>query len=177
MNKEVVIIGGGFIGGAVSGGISNLLPQESSFANIGVAAAAIFGATKVSGTTTKSNLLRGALAGVAVVQLLTAVKKAVQRSSSDPRFAEQSGKLGKFSKGVLGLACPHDEGGLNGQFMGADGNVYEMDESGLSGTFMDENGNVFEAADGLNGADSIYGQEDELGLNGAESDLEAELYS
>ncbi|MFV8347273.1 hypothetical protein [Flavobacterium sp. ZB4P13] len=176
MNKEVVIIGGGILGGMVSNGASTLLPQsESPLLNIAVAGASIFGATKVTGTTTKANLLKGALVGSAIVQALIAVKKLSTKSLGD-KFAG-TGKTSLFAKGAFGLACPYEDGGLNGQFMGADGNVYEMDESGLSGTFMDENGNVFEAADGLNGADSIYGQEEELGLNGAESELEAELYS
>ncbi len=176
MNREVVTIGGGIIGGMVSNGVSTLLPQsESPVLNIVVAGASVFGATKVSGTTTKANLLKGALVGSAIVQALIAVKKLSSKSLGDKLTGTSKPTL--FMKGAVGLACPFDEGGLNGQFMGADGNVYEMDESGLSGTFMDENGNVFEAADGLNGAEAhIYGQDEELGLNGAESEMEAELY-
>jgi hypothetical protein len=177
MNKEVVIIGGGILGGMVSNGASTLLPQsESPVINLVVSGASIFGAIKVSGTTTKANLLKGALIGSAIVQALIAVKKLSTKNLGDKITG--TGKVSLFAKGAVGLACPFYEGGLNGQFMGADGHVYELDESGLSGTFMDENGNVFEAADGLTGAEAhIYGQDDELGLNGAEEALEAELYS
>lgn len=178
MNKEVVIIGGGILGGMVSNGASTLLPQsESPVLNIVLAAASVFGATKVSGSSTKDNLLKGALVGSAIVQALIAVKKFSDKNLGTAITG--TGKVSLFAKGAVGLACPHNEGGLNGQFMGADGHVYEVDESGLSGTFMDEHGNVFEqAADGLQGAEAhIYGQDDESGLNGAEEALEAELYS
>lgn len=174
MNKEVVTIGGGIIGGMVSNGVSTLLPQsESPVLNIVVAGASVFGATKVKGTTTKDNMLKGALIGSAIVQALIAVKKISQKSLASKITG--TGNASLFAKGAVGLGCPDE--GLHGQFMGADGHVYELDETGLSGTFMDENGNVFETADGLNGAEAhIYGQEEELGLNGVDEALEAELY-
>ena len=181
MNKEVVIIAGGVVGGSVSNGISNLLPQsESPIFNLVVFGASVFGATKVNGISTKDNLLKGALMGSAVVQFLTAVKKmATSQGYADKMTG--TGKLALFNRGSVGLACPHEEGGLNGQFMGADGHVYELDETGLSGTFMDENGNVFEEGvndSGLNGSEAgIYGQDDELGLQATHDEaLEAELY-
>lgn len=177
MNKEVVIIGGGILGGMVSNGASTLLPQsENPVLNIVLAGASVFGATKVSGSSTKDNLLKGALVGSAIVQALIAVKKISEKHLGTKITG--TGKASLFAKGAVGLACPFEQGGLNGQFMGADGHVYELDQEGLSGTFMDENGNVFEQADGgLHGADSIYGQDDVLGLNGADDALEAELYS
>lgn len=176
MNKEVVIIGGGILGGMVSNGASTLLPQsDSPILNVVLAGVSAFGVTKVSGTTTKDNLLKGALMGSAIVQTLIAVKKFSDKNLGTAITG--TGKASLFAKGAFGLACPHDEGGLNGQFMGADGHVYELDDTGLSGTFMDENGNVFE--EGLNGPeDDIYGQEDEAGLQGTyDDDLESELYS
>jgi hypothetical protein len=172
MNKEVVVIGGGIVGGMLSNGASTLLPQsESPIMNIVLAAASAFGATKVSGTSTKDNLLRGALMGSTVIQALIAVKKVSEKSLSS-KFTG-TGKGAMFAKGAFGLACPCDENGLNGQFMGGDGHVYEYDEQGLSGTFIDEAGNVFHQEDGLSGAfDEVY--TDEEGLHGAEADVYGE---
>jgi hypothetical protein len=189
MNKEVAIIGGGVVGGAVSNGVSTLLPQsESPIINIVLAGASAFGATKVRGTSTKDNLLKGALMGSAVVQALTGIKKIADKSLST-RLTGDS-KATRFIKGAVGLACPCDEG-LQGTFMGGDGQIYQYDENGLNGTFIDEAGNVFEMNNGLNGAledelydnglqgpeANIYGMEDESGLNGSdEEDLYSELY-
>lgn len=188
MNKEVVVIGGGIVGGMLSNGASTLLPQsESPIMNIVLAAASAFGATKVSGTSTKDNLLRGALMGSTVIQALIAVKKVSDKHLSAKLTGTGKGTL--FAKGAVGLACPCEDG-LNGQFMGGDGHVYELDEHGLNGTFMDEAGNVFHTEDGLNGVEEeyfdqdglhgaeaeVYGEE-EHGLNGAEEEaLLAELY-
>jgi hypothetical protein len=175
MNKEVVTIGGAVLGGMVSNGVGSLLPQsESPIMNVVLAGASAFGATKVSGSSTKDNALRGALMGSAVVQALIAVKK-ISTKSLDAKLAGTS-KPTMFMRGAVGLGCPDENGGLHGALMGADGEVYEYDESGLHGTFMDENGNVFEQADGLHGVEEdIYGlqgvEEDIYGLQGAEDEL------
>jgi hypothetical protein len=170
MNKEVVIIGGGILGGMMSNGVSTLLPQsDSPLLNLVFAGASAFGATKVNGTSTKDNLLRGSLMGSAVVQALLAVKKVADKHLSSKLTGTGKGTL--FAKGAIGLACPFDEG-LNGQFMGGDGHVYEIDEQGLNGTFMDEAGNVFHTEEGLNGSEQEYLDED--GLHGAESDVYGE---
>lgn len=187
MNKEVIIIGGGVIGGMVSNGASTLLPaSDSPLLNIAIAGASIFGVTKVNGTTTKANLLKGALMGSAVVQILLAVKKVSAKNFSSSLSG--TSKISQFAKGAVGLGCPLDNG-LNGQFVGADGQLYEYDEQGLNGQFMDENGNVFEVVDdglhgveedlyreeGLHGAADVYGEE-ENGLHGAETAIYDELY-
>ncbi|MBS7231721.1 hypothetical protein KHA90_11855 [Flavobacterium psychroterrae] len=186
MNKEVVIIGGGILGGMMSNGVSTLLPQsDSPLLNLVFAGASAFGATKVNGTSTKDNLLRGSLMGSAVVQALLAVKKVADKHLSSKLTGTGKGTL--FAKGAVGLACPFDEG-LNGQFMGGDGHVYEIDEQGLNGTFMDEAGNVFHTEEGLNGSfmdeagnvfhteEGLNGVDDEYedGLHGAESDVYGE---
>ncbi|MFH7013119.1 hypothetical protein ACHRV5_14725 [Flavobacterium sp. FlaQc-52] len=188
MNKEVVVIGGGIVGGMLSNGASTLLPQsENPLMNLVLAGVSAFGATKVSGINTKDNLLRGALIGSAVVQTLIAVRKVSEKHLSSKFTGTGKGSL--FAKGVVGLACPDGEG-LNGQFMGGDGHIYEYDEQGLNGTFIDEAGNIFhdeglngeyeelyEEQDGLNGAEAdVYGEEDH-GLNGVnEHELYEELY-
>jgi hypothetical protein len=175
MNKEVVTIGGAVLGGMVSNGVGTLLPQsDSPIMNVVIAGASAFGAIKVSGSSTKDNVLRGALMGSAVVQALIAVKK-ISSKSLDSKLSG-TGKPTQFMRGAVGLGCP-DENGLHGALMGADGNVYEYDEGGLHGTFMDEHGNVFEqAADGLHGVEEdIYGlqgvEEEIYGLQGAEEEL------
>lgn len=177
MNKEVVIFGGGVLGGMASNGASALLPQsDSPLMNVAIAGISLFGATKVNGVTNKANLLRGALLGSALVQTFIAVKK-VSGTHLSAKL-QGTGKASLFAKGAVGLGCPHDEG-LNGQFMGGDGQIYEFDEQGLNGQYMDEAGNVFEIAEnGLNGqftdADgNVYEVEDD-GLNGSASDVYGE---
>ena len=186
MNKEVVIFGGGVLGGMVSNGATALLPQsDSPLMNVALAGISLFGATKVNGVTTKSNLLRGSLLGSALVQTFLAVKKL--SASHLTTQLEGTGKASMFAKAAVGLGCACDEG-LNGQFMGGDGNVYEYDESGLNGQYIDEAGNIFEMAenglngqftdaegniyqieDGLNGASEVYGEEE--GLSGIYEEL------
>jgi hypothetical protein len=202
MNKEVILIGGGVMGGVVSNGLTALLPaSESPIINLALAGVSAFGVTKVKGTTTKDNLLKGALIGSALVQAMTGIKKIATKSLSARLTGD--GKATQFMKGAVGLACPFEEG-LNGTFMGGDGHVYQYDESGLNGTYMDEagnifeenglngtftdeHGNVFEVEDGLHGAledelyqDGLHGAEDyiygEDGLHGAEEDLYNEIY-
>ena len=186
MNKEVVIIGGGVVGGVVSNGLTALLPaSESPIINLALAGISAFGVTKVKGVTTKDNLLKGALLGSALVQAMTGISKIATKSLSARLTGD--GKATQFMKGAVGLACPFEVNGLNGTFMGGDGNVYQYDENGLNGTFMDENGNVFEMQDGLQGAledelykDGLHGAEEEVygedGLHGAEEDLYNEIY-
>lgn len=187
MNKEVVIIGGGVLGGMVSNGVSTLLPvSESPIMNIILAGASAFGATKVSGTTTSANLLRGACMGSALVQIMGAVKKVAGKNLATTLSG--TSKITQFAKGAVGLGCSVDNG-LNGQFVGADGQLYQYDENGLNGQFMDEAGNVFELADdglkgsveelyqhnALHGVASVYGEE-ENGLNGSVEELYAQNY-
>lgn len=186
MNKEVAIIGGGIIGGAVSNGVSTLLPQtDSPIMNIVIAGASGFGATKVHGNSTKDNLLKGALLGSCFVQALTAIKKFADKNLSSKLTGV--GKGTQFFRGAVGLGCPCEESGLAGAFMGADGEVYQYDETGLNGTVMDEAGNIFEVQDGLQGvyqdengnlfSDGLNGVLDEVydlpddGLHGAEDDV------
>lgn len=202
MNKDVVIIGGGVFGGVVSNGLTSLFPNsESPVINLVLAGASAFGVTRVKGTSTKDNLLKGALIGSTLAQVAISVKKIATKSLS-ARLTGDS-KATQFMKGAVGLACPF-ENGLNGTFMGGDGQVYQYDENGLNGTyideagnifqenglngtFTDENGNVYEMQDGLHGAledelyeDGLHGVEDyvygEDGLHGAEEDLYNEIY-
>lgn len=201
MNKEVILIGGGVMGGVVSNGLTALLPpSESPIINLALAGVSAFGVTKVKGTTTKDNLLKGALIGSALVQAMTGIKKIATKSLSARLTGD--GKATQFMKGAVGLACPFEEG-LNGAFMGGDGQIYQYDESGLNGTYMDEAGNIFEEnglhgtytdqygnvfeEDGLHGAledelyeDGLHGAEEDIygedGLHGAEEDLYNEIY-
>lgn len=191
MNKEVVTIGGGVLGGMLSNGASALLPQsDNPIMNIALAGASVFGVTKVSGTTTKANLLKGALIGSAIVQSLIAVKKIANKNLATTFTG--TGKGTEFAKAFVGLGCPDESGlhgveeeeGLHAPFLGQDGKLYEVDTTGLSGTYMDENGNIFQTNDGLRGTEEeeglhgvadVYGEEG-FGLNGAEEDAIAELY-
>ncbi|WP_394760301.1 hypothetical protein [Flavobacterium sp.] len=169
MNKELVMIGGGVTGGALSNGIAGLFPTTTNpmLVNAGMALATGFGITKITGTDGKSQFLRSMLIGATIIRGIGFVKNVFEKAGIASKLSAPT-KVNQFLLGATGLGCPHD--GLAGTFRGADGQLYEYDESGLAGTFMDEDGNIHEIADGLN---AVYVDEDGNvvdGLNGYEED-------
>jgi hypothetical protein len=188
MNKEVVIIGGGVIGGVVSNGLTALFPSsENPIINLAIAGASAFGVTRVKGTSTNANLLKGALIGSTLAQVAITVKKIATKSLSARLTGD--GKATQFMNGTFmggdGHVYQYDENGLNGTYIDEAGNIFQ--ENGLNGTFTDEHGNVYEMQDGLHGAledelyqDGLHGIEEyvygEDGLHGAEEDLYNEIY-
>lgn len=171
MKQEVAMIGGGVVGGALSQGLTVLLPaNDSPIMNIVAAAAAGFGATKVSGNDTKAHLIKGGLIGAAVTQSLVALKKVAEKSLNSNLQGDSAAT--KFMRATVGLPAT-STAGLKGAYMMPDGTVYEYDEQGLSGTYMDENGNIFTTEE-LNGyvgnnVEEVYGMGD--GLNGTFEDV------
>ena len=178
MNKELVMIGGGVSGGALSNGIAGLFPATANpmLVNAGMAIATGFGITKVTGTDGKSQFLRSMLIGATIVRGIGFVKNVFEKTGVASKLTAPT-KVNQFLLGATGLGCPHD--GLAGTFTGADGQLYEYDESGLAGTFMDEDGNIHEIANGLNAGyvdefgnpvDGLNGYEEEAGLFGSEDE-------
>ena len=180
MNTQVAYISGGVLGGVVSNGIASFFPkdaQQNTNPIYDLIGAAIygFGATKVTGTDTKYNMLKGALVVSAAVSALKALKSFSEKNLSSK--LQGTGAVQKFMKGAVGLGCPCTEG-LNGSFVGADGQLYAFDDSGLSGTFVDEAGNIFQSQNGLN-APMVdeFGTLYDDGLNGEFIDEIGHVYS
>ena len=178
MNKELIMIGGGVTGGALSNGIAGLFPATTNpmLVNGGLALATGFGITKATGTDAKSQFLRSMLIGATIIRGIGFVKNVFEKTGVVSKLSAPT-KVNQFLLGATGLGCPQD--GLNGTFRGADGQLYEYDQSGLAGTFMDEDGNVHEIADGLNAVyldhegnidNGLNGYEEEAGLFGYDDD-------
>jgi hypothetical protein len=165
MNTQLITIGGGVTGGALSNGIAGLFPATANpmLVNGGIALVSGFGVTKITGTDTKSQFLRSMLIGSAIIRGIGFVKNVFEKTGVAQKLTAPT-KVNRFLLGATGLGCPDD--GLMGTFTGADGQLYEYDESGLSGTYMDENGQVHEIDDGLNAVYvDEYGNPVDDGLN------------
>jgi hypothetical protein len=159
MNKDLILIGGGVLGGATSRGIAGVFPATANPKIVhGLLAVGMgFGATKVNGSSTQAQLLKGALIGGAVVKGLDFIKSMVEGTATASKLLASDSKMNQFLKGATGLGCPMDDGGLNAVMMGSDGRYYQYDESGLQGTYIDESGNVHQMDDGLGaGQEMMY---------------------
>jgi hypothetical protein len=159
MNKEVILISGGVLGGLTSRGIAGVFPATANPKIVhGLLAVGMgFGATKVNGTTTQAQFLKGALLGGAVVKGLDFIKAMLEGTATAAKLQASDSKINLFFKGATGLGCPMDDGGLGAVMLGSDGKYYQYDQSGLQGTYIDESGMVHQIADGLNaGNETMY---------------------
>ncbi len=174
MNKELVMIGGGVSGGAVSNGLVGLFPATANqmLVNGGMALAAGFGITKISGTDAKSNFLRSALIGATIVRGIALVKNVFEKTGVAAKLTAPT-KVNQFLLGATGLGCPYDAA-LNGMFVDQDGNEHYID--GLNAMYIDENGNEVHALNGYEEEAGLFGFDDDQddALNGYEE--EAGLY-
>lgn len=173
MKTELALIIGGITGGMLSNGVNTILPekaQDNALTHVVLAGASGFAYTKVKGTDSKDNMLRGALMGMTITEGIKAIRL-VSNKSLDGKLTATN-KTTAFTRGFLGLAGAEEElyalnGGCeNAYLQGADGELYTYDETGLAGTYMDEAGQVFE--DGLNAPEDLY---DEVASLNAPEDL------
>ena len=172
MTKEVIQISAGVLAGALSrGATGTMLEKSSNTVKTAVSGALCIGmgfaATKVKGTDTKANMLRGAAMGVSVAQGLELIKGIFSNEKIAAKLSSESAS-GRFIQKASGLS-----GGVNGLNGYTDefGNYHEDGLGGMiaaDGTFIDEDGLSgvdFEDEFGLNGFD-----DDEYGLNGFDED-------
>lgn len=117
--KELMMIGGGVTGGALSNGLSSMMPTTTNpmLVNGVMAVATGFAATKVDGFDGKNKFLKSMLIGAAVVSGLGLFKNVMQKTGVAGKL-ESPTKVNQFFKGFTGLGCPHDS--LN---------AYEFEES------------------------------------------------
>ncbi|WP_395077746.1 hypothetical protein [Flavobacterium sp.] len=159
MNKDLMLISGGVLGGATSRGIAGVFPATANPKIVhGLLALGMgFGATKVNGTSAQAQLLKGALIGGAVVKGLDLIKAMIEGTAIANKITGSDSKMNSFLRSATGLGCPMDRGGLNAVMLGSDGNYYQYDQSGLQGTYLDESGMVHQITDGLNaGEEMVY---------------------
>jgi hypothetical protein len=164
MKKEVIQIGSGVLAGALSRGLTGTMLEKSSntvkTAVSGVLCVGMgFAATKVTGTGTKADFLRGAALGVSIAQGFEVVKSVFSNEKIASKLNSETAS-GRFLQKATGLSGAVN--GLNG-YTDVDGNYHE---DGLGG-YIDPYGNLIE--DGLGAyeiEDGLAGFDDEDGLGG-----------
>ena len=164
MKKEVIQIGSGVLAGALSRGLTGTMLEKSSntvkTAVSGVLCVGMgFAATKVTGTGTKADFLRGAALGVSIAQGFEVVKGVFSNEKIASKLNSETAS-GRFLQKATGLSGAVN--GLNG-YTDVDGNYHE---DGLGG-YIDPYGNLIE--DGLGAyeiEDGLAGFDDEDGLGG-----------
>lgn len=159
MNKQVIQISSGVLSGALSKGITGVALEKSSNMVKTVVSGVLcigmgFAATKVKGTDTKSEILRGGALGIALAQGLDFVKNIASNEKVAAKFNSET-KTGRFLQKATGLSGAVEM--LNG-YMDENNNYVE---NGLG--IVDAYGNLLD--DGMNGVEM-----DEFGMNGVELD-------
>ena len=166
MKKEVIQIGSGVLAGALSRGLTGTMLEKSSntvkTAVSGVLCVGMgFAATKVTGTGTKADFLRGSAMGISVAQGLELFKNIASNEKIASKLNSETAS-GRFLQKATGLSGAVN--GLNG-YTDVDGNYHE---DGLGG-YIDPYGNLIE--DGLGAyeiEDGLAGFDDEDGLSAYE---------
>ncbi len=164
MKKEVIQIGSGVLAGALSRGLTGTMLEKSSntvkTAVSGVLCIGMgFAATKVKGTDSKADFLRGSAMGISIAQGFEVVKNIFSNEKIASKLSSET-TSGRFLQKATGLSGAVN--GLNG-YVDVDGNYHE---DGLGG-YIDAYGNLVE--DGLNAyeiEDGLGAYEIEDGLNG-----------
>jgi len=103
-SDSAISLGGAVAGGALSGGIVAIVPQEQKiYARGGILAAGVLGAASLKGATTTEKMVQMALLGMAIAQGGALIKHFAEPSIQVT--AESTGSE-KFVAGMVGLACP-----------------------------------------------------------------------
>ncbi|MFZ4680294.1 MAG: hypothetical protein ACOYLP_09020 [Flavobacterium sp.] len=160
--------------GALSRGLTGTITEKSSntvkgVVNGAVAMGAGFLAIKVSGSDTKSSLIRGSAIGVSIAHGLELVKNIFSSENIAAKLNPEA-TMGRFIQKAAGLSGAVNA--LNG-YIDAYGNYHE---DGLGG-YIDVNGNYIENGlhghedEGLGGYIDANGNYVETGLGGSEQGL------
>lgn len=174
MKQELITISSAVVIGALSRGLTGTITEKSSntvkgVVNGAVAMGAGFLAIKVSGSDTKSSLIRGSAIGVSIAQGLELVKNIFSSENIAAKLNPEA-TMGRFIQKAAGLSGAVNA--LNG-YIDAYGNYHE---DGLGG-YIDVNGNYIENGlhghedEGLGGYIDANGNYVETGLGGSEQGL------
>jgi hypothetical protein len=119
IQDAAALVAGAVAGGAVSRGVIGLihkptgatddatLKKESNMLlvkRVVLAAAAVYGASAISGTDTATTAVKGSLVGMAVMQIADAVSDTAAKSSK-LQITGTSTQMQKFAANALGLKC------------------------------------------------------------------------
>jgi hypothetical protein len=174
MKQELITISSAVVIGALSRGLTGTITEKSSntvkgVVNGAVAMGAGFLAIKVSGSDTKSSLIRGSAIGVSIAHGLELVKNIFSSENIAAKLNPEA-TMGRFIQKAAGLSGAVNA--LNG-YIDAYGNYHE---DGLGG-YIDVNGNYIENGlhghedEGLGGYIDANGNYVETGLGGSEQGL------
>lgn len=196
MKQELITISSAVVVGALSRGLTGTMTETSSntvkgVVNGAVAIGAGFLAVKVTGSDTKSSLLRGSAIGVSIAHGLELVKNIFSSEKISAKLNPET-TIGRFMQKTAGLSGAvnglqgyidaygnyHEDGlggyiDINGNYVENGLNAYQSDglgayeEEGLNG-YIDQAGNYQE--DGLGGYTDMNGNYVENGLNGYEDE-------
>lgn len=103
---NALVLGGAFGGGAISGGLMTLVPQEQKLiARGGITGLSLLGASALKPKTSGETLVQALFIGMAIRQASELVKEFTQDKI---QVTAESTTTDKFVAGMAGLACPCD---------------------------------------------------------------------
>jgi hypothetical protein len=107
VSHNAIALGGALGGGALSGGLVTLVPQEQKiYARGGITVAGLLGASAIKGTTSVEKVVKFLLLGMSIRQGFDLVKELAEPSI---QVDQDSTGGDKFVAGMVGLACPSEE--------------------------------------------------------------------
>jgi hypothetical protein len=167
MNQEITTISSAVLLGVLSGaGTHSATSTSSTMVKVGVNSALAIGfgylSTKVTGSDTKANILRGGALGVSIAHGFGAIREIIASPTVQAKIKPETA-VGKYLNRVAGLGCA--DGGLEGYF-DANGNYHD---EGLGGYIPQEGG--FVPYGELNGMEDELNGYEEGELNGYEDEL------
>jgi len=104
--ENALVLGGAFGGGAISGGLMTLVPEEQKLiARGGITGLSLLGASALKPKTSGETLVQALFIGMAIRQASELVKEFTQDKI---QVTAESTTTDKFVAGMAGLACPCD---------------------------------------------------------------------
>lgn len=105
--ENALVLGGAFGGGAISGGLVTMVPQEQQiYARGGMVALGVLGASALKPKTSGETLVQALAIGMAIRQTSELVKHFAQ---DQIQVTAESSASEKFMAGAAGLACPCED--------------------------------------------------------------------
>lgn len=105
--ENALVLGGALGGGALSGGLMTLVPQEQKiYARGGVTVLSVLGAASMKPKTSAETLVQALLIGMGIRQASEAIR---DLTKDKIQVTAESSTTDKFVAGMAGLACPCEE--------------------------------------------------------------------